>query len=158
MEIVSTLLALCEGNPPVTDGFPSQRPVTRSFDVFFDLHLNKLLSKQLRRRRFEMPSRLLWCHYDVVYIVKIGFAARLIIFFRVSWFTESPFLILTRSQSLHQNRLHMAYMAYGIYNSLSHLWSPWLVKDGKEAAVFHTPQMFSKSINFCEWWVLDKGS
>ena len=32
---------------PVTggDGFPSQRPVTLSFDVFFDLRLNKQLSK-----------------------------------------------------------------------------------------------------------------
>ena len=26
--------------------FPAQRPVTRSFDVFFDLRLNKPLSKQ----------------------------------------------------------------------------------------------------------------
>ena len=33
-----------------------------SFDVFFDLHLNKRLSKQSRRRRFETPSRSLWCH------------------------------------------------------------------------------------------------
>ena len=31
----SALLALCEENPPVTGGFPSQRPVTWSFDVFF---------------------------------------------------------------------------------------------------------------------------
>ena len=36
MEIFSALLALCMGNPPVTGGFPSQRPVTRNFDVFFD--------------------------------------------------------------------------------------------------------------------------
>ena len=28
METFSALLALCEGNPPVTGGFPSQRPVT----------------------------------------------------------------------------------------------------------------------------------
>ena len=28
--------------------FPTQRPVTRSFDVFFDLRLNKRLSKQPR--------------------------------------------------------------------------------------------------------------
>ena len=28
------------------DEFPAQRPVTRSFDVFFDLRLNKRLSKQ----------------------------------------------------------------------------------------------------------------
>ena len=44
------LLALCEGNPPVTGGFPSQRPVTRSFDVFLDLRLNNRLSKQSRRQ------------------------------------------------------------------------------------------------------------
>ena len=29
---ISTLLALCDGNPHVTSGFPSKRPVTRSFD------------------------------------------------------------------------------------------------------------------------------
>ena len=51
---------LCDGNPPVTGGFPSQRPVTRSFGVFFVLCLNKRLSKQLRRWWFETPSRLLW--------------------------------------------------------------------------------------------------
>ena len=34
------LLALCAGNSPVTDEFPAQRPVTPSFDVFFDLRLN----------------------------------------------------------------------------------------------------------------------
>ena len=52
IEIFSALLALCEGNPSVTDGFPSWRPVTRSFDFFFDLHLNKQLSKQSRSRCF----------------------------------------------------------------------------------------------------------
>ena len=31
------LLALCEGNPSVTGGFPSQRPVTQTFGVFFEL-------------------------------------------------------------------------------------------------------------------------
>ena len=46
MEAFSLLLALCAGNSPVTDEFPAQRPVTRNFDVFFDLHPNKSLSKQ----------------------------------------------------------------------------------------------------------------
>ena len=46
MEAFSALLALCAGNSPVTGEFPSQRPVTRSFDAFFDLRLNKRLSKQ----------------------------------------------------------------------------------------------------------------
>ena len=39
-------MALCTGNSPVTGEFPAQRPVTRSFDVFIDLRLNKRLSKQ----------------------------------------------------------------------------------------------------------------
>ena len=41
MEPFSMLLAICEGNSPVTSEFPTQRPVTRSFDVFFDVRLNK---------------------------------------------------------------------------------------------------------------------
>ena len=52
---------LCEGNPPLTGGFPSQRPVTRSFAVFFDLRLNKRLSKS-RHRWFETPSPSFWRH------------------------------------------------------------------------------------------------
>ena len=35
METFSALLALCAGNSPVTGEFPSQRPLARSFDVFF---------------------------------------------------------------------------------------------------------------------------
>ena len=56
METSFALLARCAGKSPVTGEFPSQRPVTRSFDVFFDLRLNKRLSEHLRRRRY---------HYDV---------------------------------------------------------------------------------------------
>ena len=52
----------CEGNPPVTGEFPLQRTVARSFEVFFDLRLNKRLSKQSRRRWFETSSRSLWRH------------------------------------------------------------------------------------------------
>ena len=46
METFSALLAICAENSPVPGEFPTQRPVTRSFDVFFDLRLNKRLSKQ----------------------------------------------------------------------------------------------------------------
>ena len=53
----SALLGLCEGNSPVIGGFPSQRPVTRNYDVFFDLRLDKRLRKQSRRRWFETPLR-----------------------------------------------------------------------------------------------------
>ena len=40
--------------------FSSQRPVTQSFDVFFNLRLNNLLGKQSRRWWFETPLRSLW--------------------------------------------------------------------------------------------------
>ena len=40
------VIGLCAGNSPVTGEFPAQWPVTRSYDVFFDLRLNKRLSKQ----------------------------------------------------------------------------------------------------------------
>ena len=61
MEIFLALPAICVGNSPVTGEFPSQRPVTRSLDVFFDLRLNKRLIKigeagDLRRHN---------THYDV---------------------------------------------------------------------------------------------
>ena len=62
METFSALLALCAGNPPVSGEFPSQRPVTRSFDVFFDLYLNKRLSKQSWGWWFETSSHSLWRH------------------------------------------------------------------------------------------------
>ena len=42
---------LFEGSSPTTGGLPSQMPVTRSFDVFFDLRLNTRLSKTWWRHR-----------------------------------------------------------------------------------------------------------
>ena len=58
----SVLLAICAGNSPVPGEFPAQRPVTQSFDVCFDLRLNKRLSKQSWDWWFEMPSHPLWHH------------------------------------------------------------------------------------------------
>ena len=60
-ETFSALLALCDGNPSVTGGFPSQRPVTRNSDIFFDVAwtngwVNSPNTSELRRNR---------AHYDV---------------------------------------------------------------------------------------------
>ena len=44
--------------------FPRQRPVTRIFDVFFDLLLHKRLGKQSWHWWFETPSRPLWHQYN----------------------------------------------------------------------------------------------
>ena len=64
METFSALLAICAGNSPVPGEFPPQRPVTRSFDVFFDLRPNKRLSKQWWGWWFETPSSPLWRHFN----------------------------------------------------------------------------------------------
>ena len=66
IETFSALLAICAGNSPVPGEFPVQRPVTRSFDVFFDLPPNKRLSKQSWGWWFETPSRPLQRHRNVV--------------------------------------------------------------------------------------------
>ena len=65
-KLFSALLAICAGNSPVAGEFPAQRPVIRSFDVFFDLRLNKRLSKQSLDWWFETPTRPLWRHCNVI--------------------------------------------------------------------------------------------
>ena len=62
METFSALLAICAGNSPVSGEFPAQRPVTRSFDVFFDVcvWVNTREAGDLRRYRI---------HYDVIVMV-----------------------------------------------------------------------------------------
>ena len=64
METYSALLAFCVGNSPVIGEFSAQRPVTRSFDVFFDQHQNKWLSKQSWGWWFKTPSCPSWRHYN----------------------------------------------------------------------------------------------
>ena len=65
MEILFASLALCVGE------FPSQRPLTRSFDVFFDLCLNKRLRKQSWGWWLYTPSRPLWRHGIGLYLVSL---------------------------------------------------------------------------------------
>ena len=63
------VLALYAGNSLVTGEFPSQKPVTRSFDVSLICALTKRLSKQSWGWWFETPSRSLWrhCNGSVMY-------------------------------------------------------------------------------------------
>ena len=61
---IFALLAICAGKSPAPGEFRAQRPVTRSFDVFFDLRLNKRLSKQWWGWWFETLSRPVWCQVN----------------------------------------------------------------------------------------------
>ena len=68
MGTFSAILAIYAGNSPGPGEFPAQRSVTRSFDVFFDLRLNKRLSKHSWGWRFETLSWPLWRHCNVGWI------------------------------------------------------------------------------------------
>ena len=61
LETFSASLALCERNPPVTGGFPSQRPVTWNFDVSFDMHVKNTWANNL----YAGDLILHRAHYDV---------------------------------------------------------------------------------------------
>ena len=66
METFSALLAICAGNSPVTGEFPTQKPVTRSFDVFFawiNGWVNNREAGDLRRHRAQ---------YDVIVLLPQG--------------------------------------------------------------------------------------
>ena len=67
METFSALLAICAGISPVTGEFPAQRPVTRSFDVFFELRLNKRLSWHSWGWWFGTPLCQLWRQCNVTW-------------------------------------------------------------------------------------------
>ena len=56
---------ICAGNSPNSDEFPTQRTVTRSFDVFFDLRLNKRFIKQSWGWWLETLSHRIWRHRNV---------------------------------------------------------------------------------------------
>ena len=81
METFSALLALCARNSRVTGEFPPQRQVTRSFDVFFDLRLNKRLinnreAGDLRHHRAHydvtvMPFAITWSTDDGCWMTQI---------------------------------------------------------------------------------------
>ena len=77
----------------------AQSPVTRSFDVFFDLRLNKRLSKQSWGWWFETPSHPLWRHCNVLWnvrrivIIKIQIAGAIqLIFWLLPWLLKSSVL------------------------------------------------------------------
>ena len=71
METFSALLAIFAGNSPVISEFPAQRPVTRSFDVFFDLLLNIRLSKQWWGWWFETRLCPLWRYCNETFDVPL---------------------------------------------------------------------------------------
>ena len=94
---------------------PTQRPVTRSFDVFFDLRLNKRLGKQSGGWWFETPSRETpgcssWFHWDGQWNnycdVKMGAMASLITSLAILYST----IYSSGDQRKHQSSASLAFV------------------------------------------------
>ena len=75
METFSALLVICAGKLPVSGEVPAQRPVTQSFDVFFDQRPNKRLIKQSWGRWFETHSSPLWRHSNDTFCVEMSLSS-----------------------------------------------------------------------------------
>ena len=74
MKTFSALLAICAGNPPVPDDFPAQRPVTRSFNVFFicvwiNAWVNNRKAGDLRRYRAHYDVTVMWPDYMIYLLI-----------------------------------------------------------------------------------------
>ena len=94
---IFALLAICAGNSPVLGEFPSQRPVTRSFDVIFGLRLNERLSKNNRKAGDLRRHR---AHYDVINPVPV-----LIWLTTIKMFRKPRFLIQPLEQDCRKHNL-----------------------------------------------------
>ena len=126
METFSALLAICAGNSPVPGEFPTQRPVTWSFDVYFDLHPNKRLSKHSWGWWFETASCPLWHHHNAewwdtwyCWIITNHNKLKLSRIRTFSFIPNSNFLIYT-----HWN------LPKEEYDVLIWIWRLWLKKNG----------------------------
>ena len=132
METFSALLAICARNSPVPGEFPAQRPVTRSFDFFFDLRLNKRLSKQSRGWWFETLPSPLWRHSNVA--IYDNNASNVFWTFGLGWLSNIPSIFNDSNCPLLivLCMLHISVCKYYVdtcYLSISHS-SNYLIKYG----------------------------
>ena len=89
------------GNSPVTGEFPSQSPAMWSFDVSFDLCLNKQLNKQSWAWWFDTPSRPLWSHCNVPVEFALTWMPLKLIDFKSALFRVMAWCHQTSSHYLH---------------------------------------------------------
>ena len=149
VETFSALLALCAGNSPVTREFPTQRPVTRNFNAFFDLCLNRRLSKQWLGWWFETQSRPLWrqCYATQ----QIGVHETLLCYIHVRTIvssTKSTFVLMLNAWcvfyvfecalSVSFQITHMNIGSLGVYFEFTLLSSAWWTQNGFKSPIVNT--------------------
>ena len=161
METFSALLAFCAGNSPVTGEFPTQRPVTQSFDVFFDLRLKKRLSKQWRRWWFETPSRSLWRHRNGIEKCRLYFNIFLDgTLSKLKW--EGVKTTATLYHAVSANRILWVYAGFWWYHGILvvHLQDSvgafWAIKD-QDASIrgLSVENVMTDGLSrVCIWWCI----
>ena len=169
METFSTLLTLCEGNSPVIGEFPSQRPVTQSFDVFFGLRqnnkncwVNDRDAGDLRRHR---------AHYDVSVII-FELAIHTLYCYLKYWCDENIHMCILNgtmsirrsdiardSSSIHSGWLthwplgHVVVISKVKPMNSCYIWSLWaLPMKLISGACYRTPLVTSQ--HWFRWWIV----
>ena len=146
METFSALLAICAGNSSVTGEFPAQRQVTLSLDVFFDLCLNKRLSKQSWGWWFETLSRPLWRHRNVE-----SYSYGLTNFVKLKL---NPKTFTDWRRSLVHKTLGMNWL---LHNILQHFTTPWpdpCIKIRSETNLLHSVYANSYKYTYQNYWLI----
>ena len=106
MEAFFALLTLCTGNSPAIGEFPTQRPVTRSFDVLICAWINGSVNNReasdLRRRRahYDVIVMLLVCDLNRTPIVMAKYGGSCV------HFQESPLAGEPRERLFHIHSVH----------------------------------------------------
>ena len=147
METFSALLAIYVGNSPVTGEFPTQRPVSRSFDIFFDLHLNKRLSKQTWVWWFEMLLHPLWCNFNEWQIIGLHFSR-----YFVQVLTST---VLTKSVGIYLGNKSLASSVYSVKEfTVVALHKRMLLSDMSILIVTHTTEhVYHNYVICCLCWI-----
>ena len=134
IETLSAFLTLCDGNPPVTGGFPSQRPVTRNFGVFFDLPeqtVNQTIETRVIWVAIALRTSL--CHCNV-WVKQLNWEHGIqylnswsVI---ITWIPSVDYAKWSMSES-HPGRVRLNQRSTTIFLYLT----PWILN--KMAAIFH---------------------
>ena len=127
--------------------FPTQRPVTRSFHVFFDLRLNKRLSKQSWGWWFETLSCPLWRHGNVhrfqSVLVKVVVCSDIWVIAVKLWCVY----LWSRSVDIHNLVLNLVWICY-IHFHEHFIW----FFSGYLTCIFGLKIYFSAFVVCAAWW------
>ena len=158
METFSALLSICAGNSPVIGEFPAQRSVTRSFGVFFDVRLNKRLSKQSWGWWFETPlcpsRRHCYAHYQFFVFLLVTCRSH---FHLACNLVESNFrieIVNDGHEKWNRNQLFLVFVRWYLFESfpkqqtiiVERQWSRFRFED--DPAGFGTGQLCCKTVDF----------